>query len=245
MTLEEVKEYYSNLLIIQYHQKAKAKATVELFSSILYMNNLNEDIRNAFDIDTAVGQQLDWIGKYVGVDRFYEVQEFADNLFGMITYDEVDSPPTDRQGFTDYANFDSDDGDWLTYNDIISQTNKLPDAEYRIILKLKIIQNNSNHSVKQIDDSLFAFFGTEVVMTDNQDMTMTYFVPNDKTAILTVALQKGVLPKPMGVGLITVERDRDVFAFYVGSSVPTGVQGFSQYSDFDQQKGETLTYDKF
>jgi hypothetical protein len=70
MTEEELIFYYRSLLIIQYNDKPKAIATIEALAEVGIMNLLPLDLYSAFDLDTAVGDQLDIIGKYVGVSRY-------------------------------------------------------------------------------------------------------------------------------------------------------------------------------
>ena len=71
-------DYYTNLLIIQYNSKEKARATIELFSRVLLADGIFFDVLNAYNLDTAVGHQLDVIGKYVGVDRYYDALDLFD-----------------------------------------------------------------------------------------------------------------------------------------------------------------------
>lgn len=69
MTKEELIEYYADLLIIQYRNKPKAKATIELLADLFTVDLLPLNVKNAFDLDTAIGVQLDSIGKYMGITR--------------------------------------------------------------------------------------------------------------------------------------------------------------------------------
>lgn len=70
MTTPELIAYYKNLLIIQYHDKAKAKATIEALVTPVLMDQLPGQVQDAFNLDTAIGVQLDVIGKYEGVTRY-------------------------------------------------------------------------------------------------------------------------------------------------------------------------------
>ena len=63
-------DYLANLLIIQYHNKPKAKETIKSLAK-LFPIDLLLNIRDSFDIDTATGSCLDLLGKYVGVSRWY------------------------------------------------------------------------------------------------------------------------------------------------------------------------------
>lgn len=69
MAASEIISYYSGLLIIQYRSKPKAKATIEALVSPVVMDELPAKVQNAFNIETAIGKQLDVIGKYAGVVR--------------------------------------------------------------------------------------------------------------------------------------------------------------------------------
>lgn len=66
---DPIVDYYANLLIIQYINKPKAYATIQALSRMAVMSELPISVQNAFDIDTAVGAQLDILGKYMNVKR--------------------------------------------------------------------------------------------------------------------------------------------------------------------------------
>lgn len=194
-----LKEYYSNLLIIQYHDKPKAKATVEA----LLERNLDDDIftqiRDAFDLQTSVGVQLDTIGKYIGVNRQYKGEN-------------------------------------------------LSDGDYRIILQLKAIRNTSNHSFYDIANSLNDFFPGQILVSNNYNMTNTFFVTEDFEDIVKIALDMDVLPVPMAVGVkIILIREVPFFAFatYDHPNVNGNVEGFSDYTNFATKDGQFLEYDNF
>ena len=192
--------YYSNLLILQYHNKPKARATVEASVGVL-PDDIILDVINGFDMDSAVGAQLDTIGIYVGVDRFY-----------------LDD--------TEYK--------------------KLDDEDYRILIKLKIISNSSDLSHKSLDDSLYDFFGDDIRMDSAGNMEMSYFVPRDKTPLIVAAIQKEVLPRPMGVRCAYItEYDKKFFGFctYENPTASVYNTGFRDYNDPDKV-GEMLTYSK-
>lgn len=79
--------YYANLLIIQYIGKPKAYATIQTMVTPVIMDQLPLIVQNAFNllgIDTAVGSQLDTLGKYAGVTRT------GYGFFGPITLDDMD-----------------------------------------------------------------------------------------------------------------------------------------------------------
>lgn len=200
--INEIVDYYSNLLIIQYNNKPKASATIQLMVTELIANGILFDIRDGYDIDTAVGAQLDILGKYIGVNRIFQ-DNILTNMFSLETYTESDPTLEDRWGFVTYATFATTlENGVVNYQSVLTTNFLLNDADYRTLLKLKIIQNYSNGSHKQIDDAMFAFFGNEITVVQNATMQMTYTVPFNLSAVLNAAIVLGVLPKPIGVKLI-------------------------------------------
>lgn len=270
-TVQELIDYYSNLLIIQYHNKDKAKATIELFSKILLANGIIFDIRDGYNVDKAVGVQLDVIGQYVGVDRFFSVSEPID-YFALTNYQEIDPDAEAKHGFTTYPNFDENQYNGIiNYNSLLTVKNQLNDNDYRVIIKLKIIQNNSNHSHKSIDDSMYRFFGETVIPDSDGGMQMIYFISENISQIIKAALAKKLLPRPMGVGVTFIDlpvggffgfctyggnvvsyiNDIDA-ALYDGiyriietsDFINPNITGFATYSDYDTKIGKYLTYNK-
>lgn len=72
MTDQELIDYYANLLILQYLEKPNAFATIQALVTPVIMDQLPTSVMNAFDlsgVSTAVGKQLDVLGKYAGVTR--------------------------------------------------------------------------------------------------------------------------------------------------------------------------------
>lgn len=108
-TLQQFKEYYSNTLIVQYHDKPKAKQTIEMLVELVYSNMLLMQIRDAFDWKTAVGEQLDIIGKWVGVSRVFNINLITEPKLSYPQYSRLDPTITtsDLQGgYSDYYTFD-------------------------------------------------------------------------------------------------------------------------------------------
>jgi len=70
MTTNELIAYYANLLIIQYIGKPNAYATIQALVTPVIMDQLPLLVQTAFNMDgSAVGVQLDVLGKYAGVTR--------------------------------------------------------------------------------------------------------------------------------------------------------------------------------
>lgn len=250
--LKELVDYTVNQLIIQYNNKPKAQATIRLLAETLLANGIIWDVMNGYNVDTAVGKQLDIIGKYVGIDRFFNVTDPVD-YFALTDYVEVDPDSEQKYGFTDYANFDEDQfNGTMNYNSVLSIKNRLNDDDFRVLIKLKIIQNHSNHSHKSINDSIFQFFGLDIIPYSDDGMKMTYFVISGFTDIIRAAMIKEVLPRPMGVGIGFVEMppSRTFFAYMTYGQIQQGlsspiVTGFTTYGDYATKEGSFLSYRNF
>lgn len=70
MTTQELINYYANLLILEYIGQPNAYATMQALIKPVIMDQIPLAVQNAFNMDgTAVGVQLDILGKYVDVTR--------------------------------------------------------------------------------------------------------------------------------------------------------------------------------
>lgn len=78
MTTQELIDYYKNLLILQYKGKEKNDDCIEALVALVVASQIYTDVQNAFDLETAVGVQLDVLGKYAGVSRY--TYDFTDPI---------------------------------------------------------------------------------------------------------------------------------------------------------------------
>lgn len=193
-------EYLSNLLIIQYHDRARAKATIKALGKDFPVD-LIFAVRDGFSLETAVGKQLDILAKYLGTDRYYI----------------------------------------STTGTIVSLT----DQEFRILLKLKAIANNTNCSHADIDQTLYNFFGTDIRAESRGGMELTFFIPAESSRVIIAAIQKDCLPRPMGVGIrYVIVQTNPIFGFVTYDNQYAFYKtGFRDYDNPDKV-GETLNYFK-
>jgi hypothetical protein len=232
-------EYYVNLLIIQYNNQPKARATIAAVVNEIVASGIFFDIRDGYNVDTAVGVQLDVIGKYVGVNRFYQSQDITGINFGFS--DAFSSEPVGTTGYASVADFFSKEGTYLSASDIIGNGFQLSDDDYRILIKLKILLNNSNFSDESIDSALFRIFGATLYAVDNYNMSMEYFTDSDLSLIVRVALSKNLLPAPMGVRINNVIEENIYFGYSNASGFePPGVTGYASAADFLTKDGTYL-----
>ena len=191
-----LEDYYVARMSSIYRSKPKASATVALFAKQMLADGLALEIPTTLEIDTAVGAQLDLIGKYVGAPRDVGV---ADNrpYFGFVTYDYpagVQNP----EGFVIYTSLAINaTGVWFEYEFTGKSSSQLPDFSYRQLLKLKILTNFNFNTMSDVQAQITGFFPNQLQLRDNQDMTLTYFYGG--TFQLPLSVLESALPRPMGV----------------------------------------------
>lgn len=194
----DLKDYYSNLLIVQYHEKPKAVAEMQLGSSTFAGDWVMGEIPDIVDVDTAVGVQLDLIGKIVGVPRV--VQGFVpDEVY--YSYNDNNNPMAHPEG-----KGMSDIGSpvlakFKDYEDVRKSIYTLTDGVYRTMIKLKILYNNSNGTLKDIDDGLYKVFKGGITITDNFDMTGVVKVGSNYNLEGRLAAFLKIFPRPLGTSL--------------------------------------------
>lgn len=100
---------------------------------------------------------------------------------------------------------------------------------YRQLLKFKILVNVLRASQKEIDDTLYALFGDDIVLRNNQNLTITYIISSSLFNALTAALKLRYFRAPCGVEfeyVLVVPKPTKLFAFRRVNSYKTPV-GFS------------------
>lgn len=246
-TLQDLINYYTNCLIIQYNGQPKAQATIKLMAETLLANGVMLDVRDGYNLDTAIGKQLDILGKYENIDRFYSAFDPV-NYFSLETYTEAPPTTPPRYGFTDYAHYATDPpAGCILYSEIVSINNQLVDSAFRILIYLRIIQNYSDYGGGDIDSRLYALFGNSIRMEDMGNMRMVFFIDNtQQIALVEAIIGKKVFPRPMTVlGLVVSEITGPMFGLtdYRLNSSPFAY-GFSTYADYASLAGLDLTYDQ-
>lgn len=69
MTYEEQLQYYADLLIIQYRSQPRAQATIQALARESLIDNLPLTLQDCFNLDSAVGAQLDVLATFANVQR--------------------------------------------------------------------------------------------------------------------------------------------------------------------------------
>ena len=170
----------------QYRDKPKAVAWYaiarELGGSI---EAAAEAVRKSYDIDTAVGEQLNVIGRIVVAPRsFVGSIPMSPGLFDLTDGDEFGD---DEAMFSALA---------------IDQDGQLSDELYRLVIRSKIIKNNGDATIENILDGMnFLLPRADVLrVTDGEDMSFSIEFYGQITNLERFALlNAGLVPKPQAV----------------------------------------------
>ena len=181
---------YLDYITSEHNTKNKFVQTVDISTHpYVTLQGALRAIAASFDIDTAVGSQLDAVGLWVGQDRNLTVA-----LRGVyFSYNTIPS-----EGW--------DSGVWKQTFDPTDTIKVLDDDSYRYLLKLKIVANSWNGSRNQAYDIWEATFGddTFILVTDYQNMSVELGFSGEMPAPVRALLQAGLNPfKPESVRVKT------------------------------------------
>ena len=204
---------YTDLITSEHNKRPKFMAVVEtLAEPMVDLQNVLSAMPGKFDLDNAVGDQLDTIGLWVGISRDVPVP-----LTGV--YFSLD---IDGLGF--------DQGSWKGPFDPDAGLTRLDDDTYRLVIRAKIGANHWDgtlESSKAILDSIFGG-GTFVFIQDNQDMSMTIGIAGViPSAVFLAVLANGFIPlKPEGVRIniviVTTVDGAPMFGFDMSNNLVAG-----------------------
>ena len=174
-------------LVTSQHQQPRFTALVAVLTQPLVdAQALLATLPTAFDVDTAVGVQLDAVGLWAGITRVLRVPlsgvYFAWGAEGV--------------GWAQ--------GIWKGPYDPESGLTSLPDDVFRRLIKARIAANAWDGSIPgayDVWESAFADTGSIIMIQDNQDMSMVVGIAGMRPDAVTQALLMGnYIPlKPEGV----------------------------------------------
>lgn len=204
---------YTGRVTSEHNQQPAFMAVVEaLAQPMVELQNLLGSMPGKFDLDAAVGAQLDDVGRWVGISR------------------NVPVPLTSVYFSFDTAGLGFDQGNWKGPFDPDTGLTRLDDDTYRLVIRAKIGANHWDGTLgssKAILDSIFGG-GTSVFIQDNQDMSMTIGIAGDiPSAVFLGLLANGTIPlKPEGVGIniviVTSEDGAPIFGFDMSNELVAG-----------------------
>lgn len=182
---------YLNRVPAQHREKPKFRATLEAsLSPFVQLGNLMESVPSLYDVDSAIGSQLDVVGEWVGITRV--INSAIEGIYFSLD---------------DTADVGFDSGVWRGPYDPISGIVSLDDDTYRTLIRLKILANMWDGTVEKAYSSWKSVFNGEqgIVIEDHQDMSITIGITGlDMTPAQKGLFSKQISPfKPAGVRIST------------------------------------------
>jgi hypothetical protein len=146
-----------------------------------------------FDLDTAVGNQLDIDGAWVGQDRvitqvlLVEFFGFADDQ-AALTMGELTNPTIGGVFYELGATF--------------AQSTTLSDDDYRTIIRARIVRNQANGTLSDLEAALEYIFQVPCAVADIGDQSLAIEVSAPITQTQEALLNTlDILPRPAGVAI--------------------------------------------
>lgn len=204
---------YTALITSAHSDKPRFMATVSaLVQPLVDQMNLLASMPGKFDLDVAVGDQLDTIGVWVGVSR------------------KIRTPLTGIYFSFDIAGLGFDQGTWKGPFDPDTGLTVLDDDTYRLVIRAKIGANHWDGTLEQSAAILNSIFDTDthVFIEDHQDMSMTIGIAGKvPPATFLALLSGGYIPlKPEGVRvnytIVTTVDGSPLFGFDMSNQLVAG-----------------------
>lgn len=206
-----------DLLILQYRDLPNASA--EITAMLDGFDNIYEffdSFIGKFDLDNAIGHRLDLIGKIVGVNRIVP-DVILKTFFGFSANSNAlgfNSAPFYRYEFS-------------KYNDLV-----LDDQQFLLFIKAKIVKNNTNATLPDIQKSINFLIGDSGYVVDNKNMSMSLYLENNNINISTMVsiIKQDIIITPQGVEIFSIEYRPETFGFSRNpNALGFGSGQFAQY----------------
>lgn len=197
MTNDFLLDYYTKLLIVQYNQKPKAKATMQAILKTLALIEVLEGMETAFNIDTAKGHQLDVIARYYNLNRNIRGVTFIDDFFGYKKYSTTSSI---FKGYRKYGE-SIPVAKFAKYGDNQNVFYSLPDEQLRKFIYLAIEKTKNKATLPDLANSLRGIYGDDFQIIENALQLDYKFKAKDKV-LTQLADFSGLIPKPAGIKVV-------------------------------------------
>ncbi len=181
---------YLNLSLWQYRSSPKFQATLfALTKPLLNVQEILNLVRIRYDLDKGIGNQLDKLGEWIGLNRSLE-SDLAGVFFSW-----------------DTPGLGWNQGIWKEPFVKDTTITKLDDETYRIFLKAKVVANawdGTREGAYRVIDVIFAD-NPDVIMQikDNYDLSFTITLKGSFfNALIKEIFKKNYLPlKPAGIAV--------------------------------------------
>lgn len=202
---------YTGVITSEHAQKPNFIAVLSALVALpLQVQALFQSMIPLFDVDEALGVQLDAVGAWVGISR--KVSTPIYNVY--FSFDEA-------------ATTGWDFGTWQPSNLPVAVTS-LPDDAYRLLIKARIAANNwdgTTEGAYTVFNSIFTRF--QILIQDNYNMSYNLGVTGGVVDSLTLALLTGnYIPlRPQGIRIaeyfVTVDTN-PIFSWDIASTALGG-----------------------
>ena len=183
---------YTGLIPSENNGQPNFVATVALLANgVADITALLQSFPTLFNLNTAVGQQLDIIGQWVGITRVI-AGVLSPGFFGFA--DDVSA-----LGFGELTDA-SIGGRFIELTDAASGSTILGDPEYRLLLKAKIAENNWSGDIAELEAAVADLIPIPVATIDPGALVVA-FLPSGNIDPTVAALITGydILPRAAGV----------------------------------------------
>lgn len=219
---------YTDLIARQHASRPRFKTFVAaVTSSAIICQQALSAIQDGFDLDNAVGSQLDVLGLWAGVPR-----QIPEPIAGVyFTWGDAGNETSTGWSY----------GVWKGPYDPSSGIEQLPDGSYRTIIRARIAANQWDGTIPGaygVWNTAFAALGAILIIQDFQNMHMMLGVASKALSGLDKAiLTRGYLPiKPAGVRIDSYRfapADGALFAWGVDNTTLNGWGAASWAQVFD------------
>lgn len=206
---------YATLITSQHRGKPKFVAMVRAIAGAVGdITVAIQSLPQAFDIDSAVGKQLDHVGEWVGQSRVV-AGVLALGYFGFS--DNLVAEPFGEEGNPSIGGRFFEEGEEFT------STAVLADPEYRLVLKARVIRNHYQGTTEEIEDALELIFGVPGFVRDDGTFNLDIVI-NGPISLVGQSLLTNfdILPRPTGAAIRSIiYTDMAAQAFGIASSRAT------------------------
>lgn len=188
---------YIALLTSAHNQKPNFVATVQtVCGAIADVTAVIQSIPQSFDLDSAIGAQLDAVGLWIGQSRIIS-GVLITGFFGFA--DSIVAKP-----FGELSDV-SIGGRFYELGTPYSGTTVLGDGDFRTVLRARIVRNQADGTIASLEHALAYIFGVPSFITDNGNLTLGLTVaspltPTDQALLNTL----DILPRPAGIRISSI-----------------------------------------
>lgn len=189
-------DYYANLLIMQYNGKPCAEATIRALVRLVLANGLFQDVQDAYNMTTTVGDQSALISEVnamakVGGKSPASKIAAIENIFHL--------PQAVGHQLDMLAKYLGVGRSYVAEGVV----NMLSDSDMFTLMRLASLNHIGNHSLSALNETIWEIFSYGLIPIESGNMAMMYFLdPNVITKpVLDAAVYYNALPRHTAVFL--------------------------------------------